>query len=193
MGFASAEENSFLRHSARTLRWEDFRGEVPNPKPNLMNSKTSTAVRYTYRYRTLQRKNRIYLEVTEVKVFAVFDRNTSWVHGKVNQRLLDHEQGHFDNAQIAAHRAQKKFDELLSDNRKKIRVSGTSDLKVMNLREAELDKILLPFLRALNEEDIRYDQVTNHSRRLDAQADERKNHARLLKELATERTGQSPE
>ncbi|HIF35041.1 MAG TPA: hypothetical protein EYG57_05620 [Planctomycetes bacterium] len=181
-GSVHAQEESLLRYTARPLVWENFRGSVPDPKPVQMNAATRTSIRISFRYRTLARSNRIYLEVTEVSVFAVFLRDKSWVDGRVNKRLLDHEQGHFDNAHIFALKAQKKFDEVLK-GRKKIRVSGTSNSKVMKLREAEIDKILQPFVRELAEEDVRYDQVTNHGRRMDVQAEERKVHARLLKEL----------
>ena len=48
----------------------------------------------------------------KIEAFAVFDKNHSWIMEKT-QRILDHEQGHFDIAEIYAVRFEKKVNDSL--------------------------------------------------------------------------------
>jgi hypothetical protein len=72
----------------RELSWDDFQG-APNPTaPNA--ALTSTSIKFQYHY-----DKRSFL----FQLQCIFHPGKSWVKIK-NQRILAHEQGHFDIAQL---------------------------------------------------------------------------------------------
>ncbi|MBN8853418.1 MAG: hypothetical protein BGO55_18330 [Sphingobacteriales bacterium 50-39] len=85
--------------SVYRLTYDDFQG-IPKPKSN-SDSDTLALCDYTIKY-----KIKMVGRDLKIEAFAVFERNTSWIRVKI-PLVLNHEQGHFDIAEIYALRFEK--------------------------------------------------------------------------------------
>lgn len=125
----------------RSLSWNDFKGE---PKTNVHHEAASNmgvAMDYTWKWRNKQLN-------LKYKVKTVFNQNYSWVKsGKKSQKLLRHEQTHFDITEIMA----RKLRKFLAENKFK--------LKAVRSKIDEVTHILQQENKAMQES---YDQETNH-------------------------------
>lgn len=73
---------------------------------------TAASLRWGYSYGLERVNGRCFYRITSVDVGAIFNRQDSWVRpGHLTDRVLDHEQGHFDIAQLF----KLKLEELASD------------------------------------------------------------------------------
>lgn len=125
------------------LRWEDFSGPV-DP-----NSKYSAATHWliNYKYKVLSSRGdtvNIDLQVT------TFLRGNSWVvPDKKSDELLEHEQGHFNNALIHALKFKKAV---------------TSTVLLKSNHNEKINLIFKSIMSDANQIDLQYDEETNHSR-----------------------------
>jgi hypothetical protein len=124
------------------LQWEDFEG-LPNAEA-IGDAAT-----------TVQIKAKPYYVKNAVKydVIVTFNRKKSWVKDR-SEKLLQHEQLHFDLAELYARKIRKRISELNDQNVK--------DIKVYNAAIREL-------LDESNAVDVRYDAETLHGAILDKQ------------------------
>ena len=144
------------------LTWNDFKGEAHDDDP-------ADALTYSSNQTTFQSfglGNRIEVEGF---VTCYFIKTKSWVkHAKESDYLLNHEQRHFDLAEVGARELRKKFKQshFTNENFKK----ETSLL--INETDEKYKKL-----------QVQYDTETNHSRIEDKQEEWNKKIDRWMKEL----------
>ena len=151
---ARADDTRFYADGPLTA--EDFRGTPPDDAA--MWARTVTRLHYTYKYRHSTPDMRNYtVTVGAISIVAEIRRDTSWNKRPENMSLLDHEQGHADNAQIVALRAIKDFAAAAP-----IKVRD----KTIKAALAEVDRLLKARLgkyeRQLQQDDADYDEATAH-------------------------------
>jgi hypothetical protein len=86
------------------LHWVDFRGEINYNSP--YSAYTSTIISLKYSFRIRDKK-----VIPDFQVFAMFNCNKSWARKDLPDRLTDellqHEQLHFDIAELVARKLKK--------------------------------------------------------------------------------------
>lgn len=125
----------------KALSWNDFKGE---PKTNVHHQAASNmgvAMDYSWKWKNEQLN-------LKYKVKTVFNQNYSWVKsGKQSQKLLRHEQIHFDITEIMA----RKLRKFLAENKFKLNAVRSKIDEVIHILQQEN--------RVMQES---YDQETNH-------------------------------
>jgi hypothetical protein len=109
----------------------DFSGKRPAQSPVNMGiemvANTECEVRYEYRSTVEQKgQNPWTARMSSFECTAVIVPEKCWNAQPESRRILDHEQGHFDLAEIAARRAQQHFSGLARDGKAIARV-GTDE------------------------------------------------------------------
>ena len=135
------EENSIEWSESRKLKWSDFKDSPPRYTSNV--ALTSYRIKMTY----LIEEDEIWFIVK-----CEFIGDDSWVRRwGMNDYILNHEQKHFDLAEIHARKLRKKLSE--------------TSFKGVKLRE--VDKIINRFYAEVwdecGEAQILYDEETDHS------------------------------
>lgn len=120
------------------LKWEDFQGEPDNDSTLKTKAFSTLKIDYT----TIINDSEF-----SYKVFCIFYKNESWVKNK-SVYLLQHEQGHFDIAEIFARELQEGF-----KNYKFNRTTVYTDLET----------IYNNIFKKYTSFDSLYDKETNHS------------------------------
>lgn len=119
LGPAYAEPTSRsgdLEWAAQTpLRWEDFQGPVdPSAAPERV-AMTAASLSWGYTYGLERGGGRCVYRITSIDVRAIFNRKDSWIRpGHLTDRVLEHEQGHFDIAQLFKLKLEELARELVS-------------------------------------------------------------------------------
>lgn len=140
--FPQSDSEKILWNENKKLTWEDFRGK-PIPSASFVAS-TNTGINFQYSY-TLKND-----EVTvEYSVESFFYPDKSWFQpGKVNQHILNHEQGHFDISELHARILRKKLADKKFSKKIKSEIEGI-------YRQTEQKR------RAMQ---VNFDAETDHSR-----------------------------
>jgi hypothetical protein len=155
----------------------DFRAAVPDPPPMKdgvrLRAVTHSEIRYTTRYHWEESKpGTVTASLTRFDCHSQLLCDKCWNRAPMDLRLLDHEQGHFDIAELNARQGQKIFDKLIAD--KTLVGHGRDERSAV----ADLDKKVRDEMKAVfdqeNDEQIEYDRATNHGREFAAQAKQRK-------------------
>lgn len=120
-------------------------------------------------------------DVTMMDIFAVIRPEESWTTMPENKRLLDHEQGHFDVAQIAAISAKLSMHEKWKAG--KLAGSAPEPQRAIEKLRENIQAEMEPYYAKLKAAQQEYDQQTSHGRWHWEQRNERKKHARILKML----------
>lgn len=90
----------------KKLTWNDFQG-----KPTL-KSKVSKAVTWT----KLKGRPEVFDDRIEYDYSCYFNKERSWHIGSPSSKLLNHEQGHFDIAEVYARKFRKALSQHVSTN-----------------------------------------------------------------------------
>jgi hypothetical protein len=160
----SASELAWRRYSDGPLAPEDFTGPVPDPVPvqdgNVIRAFTTTEFQIEYRYR-VQRKGREYrLTATEFEFIASVVPGKSWTSATIDDRLLGHEQGHFDISELFARRVTREYGRLLKAG--SLKGSGKTEEEARKQMAALALEKFQPHLEEWRLEQQRYDQETMH-------------------------------
>jgi hypothetical protein len=153
------------------LTVEDFAAQAPeNPPVNLgieMVANTQCVVRYDYRTAVEQRgRDQWTARITSFTSVAVIDPAKCWLTSR-DSRVLDHEQGHFDLAELAARRMQQHFADLIRNNNA---VVGGRDRRTAERKlHADIKKATEEVYQWLAEAQKTYDEQTRHGTLLSAQ------------------------
>ncbi len=132
----SADDNLIEWSPARKLKWEDFKG-TPNPaSTNAALTNSSITVEFGYNHKGLTHS-----------IKCRFNKQLSWGRIK-NDYILNHEQGHFDIAEIHARLLHKA---LLAYTFNANTVSN------------DVNKIYTDVMKMHTDTQQLYDQETNHS------------------------------
>src|SRR5258708_4482289 len=173
---AAADEGS-RKYSDGPMTPSDFRASVPDPRPVkdglVLRAMTHSEIRYSTHYRWDEPKpGHVTAWLTRFDCHAELLCDKCWNNEPTDLRLLDHEQGHFDIAELNARQAQKTFDKLIAD--KALVGHGRDERAAV----ADLDKKVHAEMKAdfaqENDDQIEYDRATNHGRDLATQAKQRK-------------------
>jgi hypothetical protein len=154
----------------------DFQAAVPEDDQGL-DALTTTDLRYRYRYETRSAGHRASAWVTQFEVEAVMIPRESWNRHPENLTLMDHEQGHFDLAQISALRARLHFapQRIVSN-------AATVEQAVSNV-ENEIQQQMEKFFEELRRQNQEYDRLTDHGRRDASQREQRRHQQQQLADL----------
>ena len=93
------------------LKSQDFNGEIPK-----VESEKSAGSMITLEYKILSTS--IWTGKIKVKIYPTFDTTISWIKPQhISEKLLNHEQKHFDIAQIFASKLQKIVDKSIKNTK----------------------------------------------------------------------------
>ncbi len=183
-----SELPNWRRYREGSLTADDFRGKAPqlrdprNGGDEQLIAFTMTEVRYGIRFQVTRVGNRWTARLTSADAYAVVLRDQSWNLRPQDERLMDHEQGHFDLSQSFALAVQLYFDEQLKSRHSPIGNSDSSAGATRNL-EDKLRAELKPIFDEQVKAQVEYDRVTHHGRVSDAQAEQRKVQLARIAEL----------
>jgi hypothetical protein len=179
------QENLERRYQLGPLVAEDFRGSPPPGnagKGNDYAAGIETTVRWTVRYRIDQTGKKFTIKLTEVDVFAAVYPYKSFNNRPIDKALLDHEQGHFDIAEIFAREMRIKLTEEIRRG-KPLTVSGTTQKEASEQVDVELNRLLKDARESLSQRHEQYDAITNHGDNPEKQKLQRDEQKEKLKSL----------
>lgn len=167
----------------RPLRWSDFQGLADPAVPAGNVAMTAASVGWGYELDLEWGRRSCAYRISAFETHAVFDRATSWVRpGHETAPVLEHEQGHFDIAQIFKLQLDERARELLA-------VPGTCKGASVNAALEQADEKANAKLSALANAVWRehlaaqqaYDDRTAHGMRLESQRRWSESIARALR------------
>lgn len=170
------------RYDQGPLKLSEFRR---NTKDSI-RGRANTMTRVMYEYKTYAKQTKpkhFEVELRSMKVYSIFLPEASWWNHPPSDALLDHEQGHFDIAEITARRLQASFRKALKSG-KTIRGLGRSLEAAQKQLEAKLQKVIDLANKQSLEENQEYDSLTRHSVLVSAQAEYRRIQKLTLDRLA---------
>jgi hypothetical protein len=132
-----------------------------------MVANTECEVRYEYRASIEQRGQRWTARIASFKCTAVIVPEKCWNTSPESRRVLDHEQGHFDLAEVAARRAEQHFAGLIRDG--KITATGMDKQSVQRAIDRAIKKEMDAVYESLDKAQKTYDEETRHGTALVAQ------------------------
>ena len=130
-----------------SLSWNDFKGKPDTSNP--YHASTQSGVQYLSSWQSSGGKTKLSLTV-----FAYFDKKRSWLkEGKGTDRLLRHEQLHFDISELHARLLRKEL----------------STYAFTDKHDDEVQRLFKENTKARNTMQERYDAETNHMINKEAQ------------------------
>lgn len=105
------DDNRLKKWSSNSLTWDDFAGKIPDQRRNLAYTFTMVDYYYVLESLPMQDCKFVFKDIGTQSLFVTF---SSWaVKSGQSESLLNHEQGHFDIAQIHAQNLNKEMVENL--------------------------------------------------------------------------------
>ena len=123
------------------LTLDDYRAKPPDDSPLSAFTVTDIRCDYRYRYQSTNRTTTAY--VTEMTIDAVVIASQSWNRHPKDKRVLDHEQGHFDLAMIAALQTRLRFAEEYQ-TRKLTGTGATMEIALEDLKRELKQEVRSP-------------------------------------------------
>ncbi len=161
------------------LTAKDFQAPIPAfVKIPGQVAETNTDIRCEFKYRVYRTRGRSIARLSSIDIRAVVIPRKSWNRQPQNVRLMDHEQGHFDLAHIAALRAQRR----LATSRP-LSGSGTTPEQAVQDLQQQVDKRLQQIREELLAAHTAYDKVTRHGTVLGPQKEQRESQKKQIEEL----------
>ena len=121
----------------RMLKWEDFEGSYSDRD----TFSVASSIKLQLKYRLTNRSNKL-------KVFCVFSKGESW-YFDTSAYALKHEMGHYNIGEIVARMLRKRLTEYKD--------------KSILLDQYDLDILFKQYTKILVENQLQYDNETNHS------------------------------
>jgi hypothetical protein len=122
---------------------------------------TATRIFSEFKYDTKGRNGRYVATLTRFRAYAAFLPNESWWRADDDPRLLDHEQGHFDIAEINARKLTLSFGKLLAGGRT-VTAGGVSAAAASKSLTKKLDEVMRRIDQQVRQENTDYDRITRH-------------------------------
>jgi hypothetical protein len=158
---AYAEEVSTKRrYELGSLTAKDFQAKPP--EEGGAKALTKTEVHYAYKYNYQQGTTAISLQLSQIEIIAFIRTDLSWNKRPQEMWLLDHEQGHFDNAYIIALQCQLEFETRIQKDNKVFTFAAASQNEAVQKLEEELKIVMQSFFDKLKVQDQKYDETTSH-------------------------------
>ncbi|MEK6233116.1 MAG: hypothetical protein N2C14_00235 [Planctomycetales bacterium] len=178
-----AKEPGWRRYREGPMTLADFQKPPPSPLPRSgrlqLRARTWTELMYRYRYQGDVENGKAKATATEVDLFAVIHRDKSWNGFPKDRALLDHEQGHFDLAEIAARGARKLLKERVTE--KVLTGEGPDRASAKADLARKIEFYLRAFTRQRDLADTAYDEQTRHGSNRAVQAEHRKKQLEQLR------------
>lgn len=162
--------------------------EFNTDSPQAVRGRAFTMARIMYEYKTIEKRlnaNRYQVELKSLDTYSIFDRENSWWGHRPSQALLDHEQGHFDIAEIASRRIDLAMRKAIKQ-RKTIRGLGRNLRRAREDFESKLRQAIDLAQKQAEEENADYDEQTMHGIRTSRQSEYRRIQKLTLEKLARE-------
>jgi predicted secreted Zn-dependent protease len=196
------EGPKFRRYAEGPLTAADFQMELPNPLPSdaglPLVALTYAELRFSFHYSWSEKANAdkskpektgsdssgadrtkvVTAWPVDLTVFSSLDRKRSWNSQSASPRILDHEQGHFDIAEIQARKFQAKMDQAIAA--RKYLGKGKTEADAVAQLEQQFKKDFDQAIDELTRAQRNYDLVTRHGLDSAAQADMRKQQQAAL-------------
>ncbi|MCA9132546.1 MAG: hypothetical protein KDA45_05315 [Planctomycetales bacterium] len=169
------------RYDAGPLSIVEFTGSV-KPGSNAQ-ANTGTRVMYQYRYSVRQVGRKFVAVMTSIDLYTVFLPEESWWVPDSEPELLDHEQGHFDVAEISVRKSQLALATAKAEGKT---ITITSDSRKDSIKSimAKIDEIRRLIDLQISEDNLEYDRVTRHGTHASAQREKRRIQRLTLDRLA---------
>lgn len=182
-----AAEN-WRRYSDGPLTETDFRSQPPafqkleagRIAPTI--AYTYTEIKYDSRFHVSRTRGRWTAKLTSTEVYAIVRWDKSWNRRPNDDRLMDHEQGHFDLSHSFVLAMQLHLDERRKSNRLPIGQGESSDAAIRDL-ENKLRKEVQPIFDEHVKVQQEYDRITDHGLLAEAQEEQRKIQAVKIADL----------
>ncbi len=163
----------------------DYRCPPPNPLPQKngvqLSAMTFTSLHYNTRYRWREvQPEKFEARLTSFDIVAEVDRRQSWTTRPTDERLLDHEQGHFDVSELNARRIQKKFNELIASSA--VIGHGSDETNAIADMNQQVETRVHDYLEQERKQQDQYDITTHHGTYHKSQAEERQKQLAALKD-----------
>jgi len=139
------------------LTQDDFRGQPPDTSTAAAKTATQFAFEFNYRYKSTARLATAALD--EITITASIRRDQSWNRHPDDKRLMDHEQGHADIAQIHCLQARLAFRKKRSKG-SSLAASAASLKEAVAALDREVRKEMAAFEKAARDADAEYDRQT---------------------------------
>ena len=98
------------------LRWQDFQGPVDPSASSERVAMTAASLSWGYTYGLERGDEYCVYRIVDIDIRAIFNRKDSWAKpGHLTDRVLEHEQGHFDITQLFKLKLEESASELLSE------------------------------------------------------------------------------
>jgi hypothetical protein len=166
------------------LTGADYRARTPDPLPEADGTRmiANSHVEILFHYHCVWTSDRrgVHASIARFDCRACIDPAKSWITSAENSRLMDHEQGHFDIAELVAREARLEFARRMAD--KPLAGEGptvAAALKLLNDKATAKMQVFLDRHMRLQRE---YDQITRHGLNPKVQAEERRKQKQQLSE-----------
>lgn len=136
---------------------DDFRGEAPDSSKASAKTVTQFVYDFRFRYRTTSRQTTATLQ--SITIHANIRRDQSWNTRPEDLKLLDHEQGHADIAQIHCLKARVAFRKKLGKG-PNLTATASSPQEASVALDREVRKEMAKFEQAARDADAEYDRQT---------------------------------
>lgn len=188
---ASGSLKAARHYSGGPLTEDDFQARPPGDGKLAASYQAFLFVDivWTHQYRTVSRGRVSAAQLTRFEASAVCNPSKSWSRwGKKKSELLDHEQGHFNIAQIHARLLEIKMRKLLAAKKPPL-AHGESDESAAEALATLLEKEYRAAKAASDEENREYDKATLHGTSREKQSELRHIQQETLKKLDQELQG----
>jgi hypothetical protein len=161
----SKKAGKLRQYADGPLTAADFAGKAPEQSPINMGiemvANTECEVRYEYRAALQQRAPELWTaRITSFTCTAVVVPGKCWNTQPESRRVLYHEQGHFDLAEIAARRTQRHFAGLMRERKES--ASGRDRRAAERKLDQEIKKAMQEVYDGLAKAQKTYDEETRH-------------------------------
>jgi len=182
---AAARADSAARipwNAERPLTWEDFAGPVPPRTDADRVAETAASLSWSYQLALELSSDSCVFRIVDIESEAAFVPGESWVRpGHRTAEVLEHEQGHFDIAEIYHRRFAAGAREFVGQQH---RCSGGSERRATRDAEREVAGIIgavyEEIWRQYREQQQLYDDETRHGIDREAQTEWTRELASLL-------------
>lgn len=148
MAFGNPSEDVISWDPEYRLSWEDFQGSVDPLRPEGVESVTQVII---------DLRSRMENQEVNFTVICLFEKNRSWTANTHSAYLLNHEQLHFDIAEVYARKLRKALAEIKGLNHQNF--------------EPRVRDVYRKVLNEHNDIQDRYDRETWHSQNKEKQAE----------------------
>lgn len=169
----AASANEIDWNAEQPLTWDDFDGPVPRGADEARVASTTSSIAWSYEYEIRWSGEKCDFSIVRLDSVARFHRDSSWVRrGHRTPEVLEHEQGHFDIAQLYDEKFRETTRKLVGSSQECVgqsqrRATRNAERQIARLVGAIYDEVWRQY--ELRQE--AYDRETNHGIDREAQAD----------------------